>query len=62
MNTLAEDARLSARIDSDIAQTFREFCDARGEGYSSAIRRLLLTELAKHDYLDEDQKQALGVA
>ncbi len=52
---------IGAKISKDEALLFREFCTARGENISSVLRRLIFTELAKHSYLDENRKKALGV-
>jgi len=52
---------IGAKLAREDAQLFKDFCAARGEGISSVVRRLILTELAKHSYLDSNRKKALGV-
>lgn len=59
--THGDKERLGAKFDNDVAQDFREFCNNRGESISSVLRRLVLTELARHSYLEEDRRKALGV-
>lgn len=58
---MEDNQRLGARFDNTVARKFKSFCDARGENYSSVIRRLVLTELARYQYLSDEQAQALGV-
>jgi len=58
---MSDTERLGAKFDKEIAEKFRNFCDARGENLSSVLRRLVLTALAEHSYLDEKQKKAVGV-
>lgn len=52
---------IGAKIAEDEALLFKEFCEARGENVSSVVRRLIFTELARHSYLDNNRKKALGV-
>ncbi len=52
---------IGAKVARAEALLFKEFCSARGENISSVLRRLILTELAMHSYLDDNRKKALGV-
>ena len=52
---------IGAKITEDEALLFKGFCNARGENISSVLRRLIFTELARHSFLDENRKKALGV-
>lgn len=52
---------IGAKVAENEALLFKEFCSARGENVSSVLRRLILTELATHSYLDDNRKKALGV-
>lgn len=61
MNTSGNNTKLGAKFENDVAEKFRDFCDARGQNLSSVIRRLVLEELASHSYLSKEQKKALGV-
>lgn len=53
--------RLGAKFKKENADKFRNFCNNRGENISSVLRRLVLTELAKHSFLSKEEKKALGV-
>lgn len=61
MTTTSDTVKLGAKFENDIAEKYREFCDARGQNISSVLRRLVLEELASHSYVDQKQKKALGV-
>jgi len=52
---------IAAKLDKADAELFQEFCALRGEGVSSSLRRIILTELAKHNLLNDERKKALGV-
>jgi hypothetical protein len=52
---------IGAKLAEDEAELFKQFCAARGENVSSVLRRLILTELATHSFLDDARKKALGV-
>lgn len=53
--------RIGAKVDKTTAETLKGFCEARGENYSGFIRRAVKRELARHSYLSEEEKKALGV-
>lgn len=52
---------IGAKVSKAEALLFKDFCTARGENISSVLRRLILTELAMHSYLDDNRKKALGI-
>jgi len=52
---------VGAKLPLNEAALFKDFCTARGENVSSVLRRLILTELAVHSFLDDHRKKALGV-
>jgi hypothetical protein len=53
--------KLGAKFEKSIAQTLRGFSEARGEKLSTVLRRSVRRELARHSYLTDDDKKALGV-
>lgn len=61
MATVSDTVKLGAKFENDVAEKFRDFCDARGQNLSSVLRKLVLEELAAHSYLSKEKKKALGV-
>ena len=53
--------KLGAKFDNSTAQTLKNFCRARGESYSSFIRKAVKKELARYSYFSDEEKKALGV-
>lgn len=58
---MKHNTKLGFKVDKKTAQKFKAFCDARGQNLSSVLRKLVLTELAEHSYLNDEEKKALGV-
>ena len=53
--------RLGAKFENSTAQTLKNFCKARGENYSSFIRKAVKKELARYSYFSDEEKKALGM-
>ena len=58
---MQKDKHISTRLSPELADIFTEFCQLRGEHVSAVLRRLILTELAEHSFLDAKAERALGV-
>jgi hypothetical protein len=56
-----ETSEVSFRIRTDLKVLAQQVADLRGEGLSSLMRRVLITELARLGYLSEGAMKALGV-
>lgn len=53
--------KVGAKFEKSLAQTLRGFSKARGENLSTVLRRSVRRELARHSYLSDGDKKALGV-
>ena len=52
--------QVNIRFRKEIGEKLDRYCEKRGETKSSMIRRLVLTELAKHSFIKDKQiKKAL---
>ena len=52
---------LNTRIPQEDKILLEKVCKARGEDLSDFVRRSVKTELARLNFLTEEEKQALGV-
>ena len=52
---------LVVKIQPKDKELIQSFCKNRREDVSGLIRRLVMTELARHSYLSDSEKKALGV-
>lgn len=53
--------KLGAKFEKSVAQTLRGFSEARGEKLSTVLRRSVRRELARHSYLSDSERKALGL-
>ena len=52
---------LIIKIQSKDKHLIQSFCKNRREDVSGFVRRIVLAELARHSYLSDSEKKALGV-
>jgi len=53
--------QLGIRVDIELYNILKKVVEVRGEGISSFGRRAIKKELARLNYLSEDEKKALGL-
>ena len=51
---------IGTRVDYDTKGLVEKLCEARGVSVADLLRSLVRRELADHDYLGEEVKQAFG--
>lgn len=61
MSNESDKRKLTAKFEKSTADIVEGFCGARGESYSSFIRRAVKKELARYSYFTDEEKKALGV-
>ena len=62
MNCMKENyGKITLRVDLELLNLVNHVAETRRESVSDLVRRSLMLELARHSYLDDATKKAMGI-